>query len=100
MGQQFTPDDPQSDESLVVNNVRDRRVGMMGSWLVKPLVYDDLGPEHVGRTVIYRDHGRAEAGTITSWRDGIVFAKYSRGDTAAGADPSQLSLAIRTVELG
>lgn len=83
-----------------IDNVRDGRIGMIGSWLVEPLVYDLLRPEDVGRTVIYRDHGRAEAGTITSWRDGIVFAKYSRGDTAAGADPRNLSLGIRTIDLG
>lgn len=67
-----------------VHNVRDGRNGCIGSWKVEPLVYDALGPDHIGRTVIYRDHNRAEAGTITSWRDGIVFARYSRGDTAAG----------------
>jgi hypothetical protein len=77
-----------------VNNVRDGRNGMIGSWQVKPLVYDELGPDDVGRTVIYQDHGRAEAGTITSWRNGIVFARYSRGDTAASANPANLSLAI------
>lgn len=85
--------------SDIVNNVRDDRVGMIGTWMVEPLVYGALGPEHIGRTVIYRDHGRAEAGTIISWRDGIVFARYSRGATAAGSDPSRLSLAIRTVAL-
>ncbi len=76
-----------------IHNVRDGRNGTVGSWEAKPLVYDQLGPEHVGCTVIYRDHGRAEAGTITSWRDGIVFARYSRGDTAAGANPSDLWIA-------
>ncbi len=83
--------------SAIVHNVDDRRHGFIGSWEVEPLVYDQLGPEHVGRTVIYRDHGRAEAGTITSWRGGIVFAKYSRGDTAAGAAAKDLVLAIRSV---
>lgn len=81
-----------------VHNVRDGRHGWIGSWEVEPLVYNALGPEHVGRTVIYQDHGRAEAGTITSWRDGVVFARYSRGDTAAGADPQNLSLAVRTLD--
>lgn len=82
--------------SEVIHNVRDGRHGVIGSWLAEPLDYDQLGPEHVGRTVIYRDHGRAEAGTITSWRDGIVFARYSRGDTAAGAKASDLWLGIAT----
>ena len=82
---------------MQVHNVSDRRVGWIGAWECEPLVYDALGPEHIGRTVIYRDHGRAEAGTITSWRNGVVFAKYSRGDTAAGAKASDLVLAIRSL---
>lgn len=84
---------------MIIHNVRDGRVGWIGSWEVEPLNYASLASDHVGRTVIYQDHGRAEAGTITSWRDGIVFARYSRGDTSAGADPAQLSLAVRSVEL-
>ena len=82
--------------SEVIHNVRDGRNGVTGSWLVEPLVYEKLGPDHVGRTVIYRDFGRAEAGTITSWRDGIVFARYSRGETSAGARASDLVLGIAT----
>lgn len=78
-----------------IDNVRDGRNGVIGSWECEPLVYDALRPDHVGRTVIYRDHGRAEAGTITSWRDGIVFARYSRGDTAAGAKASDLLLGVK-----
>lgn len=79
------------------HNVRDGRNNFVGSWEVEPLVYDALGSEDVGRTIIYRDHGRAEAGTLTSWRDGIVFARYSRGDTAAGANPANLSFGLQTV---
>ena len=82
---------------MQVHNVRDSRHGCIGSWEAEPLVYEALGPEHVGRTVIYRDHGRAEAGTITSWRNGIVFARYSRGDTAAGANPADLLLAVKSL---
>jgi len=48
--------------------------------------------------VIYRDYGRTEAGTVTSWRDGIVFARYSRGDTAAGANAADLVLGIRPLD--
>lgn len=81
----------------IAHNVRDGRNGNIGSWEVKPLVYDELGPEHIGRTVIYHDHGRAEAGTITSWRDGVVFARYSRGDTAAAASPDNLLLAVAQI---
>jgi hypothetical protein len=77
-----------------IHNVRDGRQSCIRSYEVEPLIYDNLTADHVGRTVIYRDHNRAEAGTITSWRDGIVFARYSRGDTAAGANPKNLSLAI------
>lgn len=80
---------------MLLHNVRDDRVGAVGSWLTEPLDYAALGPGHVGRTVIYRDHGRAEAGTITSWRNGVVFARYSRGDTAAGAKAGDLVLGIR-----
>lgn len=83
---------------MQIHNVRDGRHGVVGSWEVEPLVYDALGPEHVGRTVIYQDHGRAEAGTITSWRNGVVFARYSRGDTAAGSDAANLSLAITSFD--
>lgn len=78
----------------------------MGSWLVGPLDFDALQPSDVGRTVIYRDglhqdnpnKGTAEAGVITSWRDGIVFARYSRGDTAAGAKASDLVFGIRPLD--
>lgn len=74
----------------IIHNVRDGRTGAIGSWSAEPLDYASLSPADVGRTVIYRDHGRVEAGTLTSWRDGIVFARYSRGNTAAGADPRDL----------
>ena len=83
---------------MIVSNVRDGRHGWVGSWEAEPLNYDALGPEHIGRTVIYRDHGRAEAGTITSWRNGVVFARYSRGDTAAGAAATDLLLAVRSLD--
>lgn len=84
---------PSSSTPKRIHNVRDGRNGFIKSFEVEPLDYAALGPEHIGATVIYCDHGRSEAGTITSWRDGIVFARYSRGDTAAGADPANLFLA-------
>lgn len=85
---------------MIVPNVRDGRHGcLFGTWEAEPLVYDRLGPEHIGRTVIYRDHGRAEAGTLTSWRNGIVFARYSSGDTAAGANAADLLLAADVVKM-
>lgn len=80
--------------SSVVHNVDDRRYGWIGSWNVEPLDVTKLTKADIGRTVIYRDHGRAEAGTLTSWRDGIVFARYSRGDTAAGANAYNLVFAV------
>lgn len=94
------PRDPQPTppEVVSIHNVKDGRRGWIGAWTTEPLVYDELGPEHIGRTVIYRDHGRAEAGTITSWRNGIVYAKYSRGDTAAGANATDLVLGVQSID--
>lgn len=81
-----------------VHNVRDGRRGYIGSWEVKPLIYSLLDAGCVGRTVIYQDHSRAEAGTLTSWRDGVVFARYSAGDTAAGASPDSLMFGVRALD--
>jgi hypothetical protein len=61
--------------SETVINVSDKRRGWIGSWETEPLVVSQLGPDDVGRTVIYRDYGRAEAGTLSSWRGNTVFAK-------------------------
>lgn len=83
---------------MLVHNVRDGRRSYTGSWVVEPLVYDKLVPADVGRTVIYRDHGRAEAGTLSSWRNGIIFARYSRGDTAAGAQAADLVFGVRALD--
>lgn len=75
----------------VVHNVEDRRHGWIGSWNVEPLSFSKLTEADIGRTVIYRPrHGQAEAGTLVSWRDGLVFARYSRGDTAAASGPDYL----------
>jgi hypothetical protein len=74
-----------------VHNVCDRRHDWIGSCDVSPLLYDKLQPNDVGRTVIYQDRGRAEAGTLLSWRDGLVFVYYSKGDTAAATKPDMLS---------
>lgn len=80
--------------SEVVHNVVDGRHGWIGAWTVEPLDISKLTDADIGRTVIYRAQGRTEAGTLTSWRDGIVFARYSRGDTAAGARASNLVFGI------
>ena len=83
---------------MLVHNVRDGRRGFIGSWVAEPLAYEALVPADVGRTVIYQDHGRAEAGTLASWRDGTVFARYSRGDTAAGANSTDLVFGVRALD--
>lgn len=81
----------------VIHNVRDGRHGWIGSWEVAPLRYEDLTEADIGRTVIYQDHGRAEAGTLSSFKNGIVFARYSSGDTAAGAQPESLVFGVKTL---
>lgn len=77
----------------IIHNVRDGRYGYVGLFVVIPLNYDDLTADDIGRTVIYQDHGRAEAGTLASYRDGHVWARFSRGDTAAACDPRDLCFA-------
>jgi hypothetical protein len=82
----------------VIHNVHDRRGrGWIGPWESTPLVYESLSQDDVGRTVIYLDHGRAEAGTLVSWRNGTVFARYSQGDTAAGANADDLAFGVRQI---
>lgn len=87
-----------SKSQRTIHNVKDGRRGSIGAWTIEPLVYDELRPEDIGRTVIYRNHGRADAGTITSWRNGTVFARYSRGDTAAGANATDLVFGIDLID--
>lgn len=84
---------------MIVHNVRDGRNDWIGSWLTEPLDVSRLTEADVGRTVIYRDHGRAEAGTLTSWRGHTVFARYSKGDTAAGAKSDDLVFGIEVIEV-
>lgn len=83
---------------MIIHNVKDRRRSWIGSWETKPLDYDKLGPEHTWQPVIYRDHGRAEVGILSSWRNGIVFARYSLGDTAAGANAADLVFGVRPLD--
>lgn len=83
---------------MILNNVVDRRHGIIGSFEVRPLKYDLLTKDDIGSTVIYRDQGeRSEAGTLVSWSNGFVFAQYSKGDTAAGALPENLFTVIRSL---
>ena len=49
---------------MIVHNVRYRRNDYMGPWRTEPLDVSRLSEADIGRTVIYRDHGRAEAGTL------------------------------------
>jgi hypothetical protein len=79
---------------MILHNIRDGRQQWIGAFEVEPLVYNELQPEHVGRTVIYQ---QKEAGTLTSWRDGIVFARYSQGNTAAGARADDLVFAVEQI---
>jgi hypothetical protein len=81
----------------MIHNVRDGRCGDIRSWEVedRPLSYSALTPSDIGRTVIYQSHNNAEAGTVASYRDGLVFARYSRGDTASGAAPEVLTFAVQ-----
>jgi hypothetical protein len=83
---------------VIIHNVSDRRHGWIGSWEAEPLVYDALRISNVGRTVIYRDHGRAEAGTLSSWRDGRVWVRFGRGVTTAACEPRDLCLATRALD--
>lgn len=82
-----------------LHNVHDRRYGWIGSWEAEPLDVSRLTPADRGRTVIYVDqHGQNEAGTLSSWNAERVWARYSRGDTAAAADPADLWLAVKPLD--
>jgi hypothetical protein len=83
---------------MIVDNVHDGRRGYIGSWIAEPLIYEKLCWEDVGRTVIYQKCGGGEAGTLNSWRDGIVFARYTRGGTAAGASAADLVFGLRPLD--
>lgn len=85
------------DSTEIVHNVEDRRHDWIGSWLVTRLEYDKLNESDIGRTVIYRSHNKAEAGTLTSWKNGLVFARYSKGDTAAGANANDVSFGVESL---
>jgi hypothetical protein len=89
-----------------LDDVIDRRSGepVTGSWEAWPLKGFDLSGCEIGRTVIYVPaRGQREAGTVTSYREfpdgrAVVFARYSSGDTSAGADWRDLYLAIRKLD--
>jgi hypothetical protein len=83
---------------MIIDNVHDRRNGFVGSWEAEPLVYYELHPSDVGRTVIYKNGVTVEAGTLESWCGGRVYVRYSTGETAAGADPTNLSFGIQQLK--
>lgn len=82
--------------TCVIDNVLSRLTdpGCIGSYRCQKLNYEELIPEHEGKHVVYRDRGFAELGIISSWKNGIVFARYSMGDTAAGATDENLWLVV------
>lgn len=77
-----------------IHNVLDRRNGpdQINSWEVEPISYDALNPtSDIGADVIYRDGlRRPEVGTISSWRNGLVFVRFTSGSTAAACSPADL----------
>jgi hypothetical protein len=80
----------------LIHNVLDRRHNWIGSWQIVPLTYESLSHHDIGRTVIYLDRGRgtgwgwAEAGTLSSFRDGMIWARFTQGDTAAACRPEDV----------
>lgn len=83
---------------MEIHNVIDRRRGWIGAFEAEPLNVSNLTEADVGSEVVYRPaDGRSEVGVLTSWRDGVVFARYSTGDTAAAAKPEHLFLVIRRI---
>lgn len=95
-----TPTAQPSASGRTIHNVTDRRHAWIGSWVVEkePLDTSRLTSADVGRTVIYSDFGRAEAGTLKSWSDTTAWVRFHQGDTAAACDPDDLFMAIRTLD--
>lgn len=83
---------------MIVHNVRDRRHNWIGSWEVQPLDMDALTEADVGRTVIFQSYNDAEAGTLVSWRDRTLWARFHKGDTAASCGVDDLVFAVRPLD--
>lgn len=82
-----------------INNVSDRRHNWIGSWEAEPLDVAVLTEADKGRTVIYRaPHCRIEAGTLSSWNERTVWARFSTGDTAASCNPDDLVLGAKSLD--
>lgn len=80
-------------------NVHDRRHLWIGSWETDAFDINALTDADIGRTVIYfPGAGYPEAGTLTSWRLGLVFVRFTRGDTAAACKPSDLKFGIKPLD--
>lgn len=80
---------------MIVHNVTSKHNNWIGPWEVAPLDYGVLTDADIGRDVIYRAHNTAEHGIITSYRDGRIWARFHKGDTAAACDPRDLVFAVR-----
>lgn len=80
--------------TTTLHSVHDRRHGWVGAWEVEPLAYDQLKETDVGRTVIYHGRENYEAGKLTSWRDGVVYAQFDTGCTSAGCRACDVSFGV------
>ena len=83
---------------MIIHNVRDRRNDWIGSWEAEPLDIEKLTEADVGRTVIFQSYNDAEAGTLVSWRDRTLWARFSKGDTAASCRVDDLAMAVRPLD--
>jgi hypothetical protein len=95
--EQFEKEQMDRSEWVIIHNVKDRRSLRVGSWRIEPLNVSTLTINDVGRTVIYKGLNGAEAGTLTSWKGEVIFARYSIGLTAAGAKASDIVFGIEEV---
>lgn len=87
---------------IIVNNVTDKIRKYICPWIVESehLDYDALTEFDCYRPVIYVDSsGKAEAGVISSWRDGIVFVQYHNPNaTAAATKPEDLYFGLKRLD--
>ena len=58
---------------------------------------DELTTSDVGRGVVYHAYKKWEYGKISSWRDGLIFVRFTTGDTAAACSPDDLELCVSEV---
>jgi hypothetical protein len=95
--EQFEKEHMDKSKWVIIHNVKDRRSLRVGSWRIEPLNVSTLTINDVGRTVIYKGLNGAEAGTLTSWKGDVIFARYSIGLTAAGAKASDIVFGVEEV---